>query len=198
MVMIFLFRHGETNWNVEERFQGHIDIPLNDKGREQARGLIPILRNHAIEAILSSDLSRALETAQIIADSLKVPVFTEPKLREAFLGNAQGLTREEIESKFGMELAFRWRSSHLSDADVCYPGGETGQEIIDRTLNSLENFLNSNNLKIIGVATHGGVIRRIMQKLLPPNSPSVPIPNGVIYPIYYDRRQGFRLSVSGT
>src|SRR4051812_29193375 len=104
---LFLFRHGQTDWNVQERFQGHIDIPLNDQGRVQARGLVPALRQSLIEAVLSSDLTRALETAQIVADALDLPVYQEVGLREAFLGAAQGLTRQEIEEQFGVELALR-------------------------------------------------------------------------------------------
>ena len=75
MKTLFLFRHGETDWNVQERFQGHLDVPLNDKGRAQAAGIIPYLRENKIEAILSSDLSRALETAQIVARGLGVEDF---------------------------------------------------------------------------------------------------------------------------
>lgn len=187
---IFLFRHGETDWNVAERFQGHTDIPLNDKGRSQARGLIPILRAHSIDAILSSDLSRALETAQVIAEALKISVFTDAGLREAHLGAAQGLTYAEIEEQFGTELIQRWRSSRVSDADISYPGGETGQKVLQRTFQALESFLKSRPPGRIGVATHGGVIRRVMNQLLPPHSPPVPIPNGVVYQVNYDSSEG--------
>jgi probable phosphoglycerate mutase len=187
MTMIFLFRHGETDWNQQQRFQGHVDIPLNNTGREQARNLIPILERHSIEAILSSDLSRTLETAQIIANSLKIPVFQDPGIREAHLGGAQGMTYQEIEEKFGSDLILRWRSSRITDADISYPGGETGNAVLQRTFDALQKFIHSTAHSRIGVATHGGVIRRVMHKLLPPDSPPVPIPNGVVYEIRYDR-----------
>jgi len=183
---LYLFRHGQTDWNAAERFQGHTDIPLNDIGREQARQLIPYFRENSIDAVLSSDLTRASETAKIIADALFIPVYQHYGLREAHLGAAQGLTRVEIETNLGEELAKRWRSSHVSDADVSYPGGETGKQVLQRSFRAIEDFLLAHPWTKIGVATHGGVIRRIMHQLLPPNSPDVQIPNTVVYRICYD------------
>jgi 2,3-bisphosphoglycerate-dependent phosphoglycerate mutase len=188
-VEIFIFRHGETDWNREERFQGHLDIPLNETGKIQAKQLIPILKKNAIEVILSSDLMRALQTAQIVADELGISVHSHAGLREAHLGKAQGLTRREIESLFGEELVTRWKSSKLTDADISYPDGETGKQIMERVFSTLEKFLQDYpTYQRIGVASHGGVIRRIMQKLLPPHSPPIPIPNGVIYRLTYDKK----------
>lgn len=182
---VFIFRHGETDWNVAERFQGHIDISLNERGREQAKMLIPLLKSAEIEAVLSSDLSRAKETGSIVASALKIPVHEDVRLREAHLGDAQGRTREEIEKHFGEELARRWRSSHLLDADIAYPGGESGNSVMKRGFAALEEFLMNNPYDRIGVATHGGVIRRIMQAILPPGSPAVAIPNGVLYELEF-------------
>lgn len=187
---LFIFRHGETDWNAAQRFQGHIDIPLNENGRDQARQLIPRLRLNQIEAILSSDLRRAVETAQIVAENLKISVYQSPGLREAHLGLAQGLTVEEIRDQFGQEVLTRWRSAHYSDADISYPGGETGAEVLNRVLKSLQSFLDENpKFRTLGIASHGGVIRRMMNHLLPPKSPPVPIPNGVVYEILYDSQQ---------
>jgi probable phosphoglycerate mutase len=184
---LFVFRHGETDWNAEQRFQGHIDVPLNENGRNQARNLISILRSQRIESILSSDLSRAFETASLIAEPLQIPVYQDERLREAHLGEAQGLTIEEIEAKLGKELVRRWKSNHLSDADISYPGGETGSVIARRVFEALETFIHSKPYRCIGVACHGGVIRRVMQNLLVPHPDShhIPIPNGVLYKIHY-------------
>lgn len=184
---IYIFRHGETDWNRESRFQGHIDVPLNDTGRQQAEELAYKLTDKSIEAILSSDLGRARETAEICAKILgHVPVHIDERLREAHLGEAQGKTYDEIKAHFGEELTKRWRSAHPTDADVSYPGGESGKQIILRSLSAVEDFLLRENLSIIGVATHGGVIRRIMQSILPPGFNSVPIPNCVLYEIHYE------------
>lgn len=190
MTKIYVFRHGETDWNQEERFQGHTDVPLNANGRVQAEGLVDTLRPFGIEIILSSDLSRARETAEIVARGLGgIPIEIDPRLREAHLGGAQGLTGVEIAAKYGHELVHRWRSWQATDADVAYPGGETGTAVLARVLAGLEEFLKKTPHDRVGVATHGGVIRRLMAKLLPVGADPVPIPNGVVYAIGYDRGQ---------
>lgn len=182
---IFIFRHGETDWNKEGRFQGSIDIPLNEAGRKQAEDLIPQLASCGIEAILSSNLTRAIQTAEIIAQQLKVPVFQDAGLREAHLGKAEGLMIHEIQAQFGTEIVSRWRSHHLTDADISYPGGETGVQVMERAFQALQEFLLTNPFQRIGVASHGGVIRRVMQRILPPGSDPVPIPNGVLYSLTF-------------
>lgn len=190
MRKLLVFRHGETDWNAEGRFQGHIDVPMNARGREQARALIEPLRAQGVELILSSDLSRAHETARIIAGELRIPVHADRRLREANLGEAQGLNREEIEARFGSELVARWKSTAMTDADVSYLGGETGAQVMERVFEALEEFVlgpQARGAGVIGVATHGGVIRRMMQKILPPDSGPVPIPNGVLYAVSFDR-----------
>jgi len=189
MHWIYLFRHGETDFNREQRFQGHLDIPLNDQGREQARTLIGPLRQLEIQCILSSDLIRAKETAQIVAQNLKVPVITTPGLREANLGGAQGLTAHEIEARFGKELVNQWKSPYLSDADVSYPGGESGNHVLQRVIQSLEQFIETAGHSRIGVATHGGVIRRVVRSLIDERTPFIPIPNGILYPLLYSPTQ---------
>ncbi len=189
MKNIFLFRHGETDWNAQGRFQGQIDIPLNEKGKIQARALVPIFKEHSIEAILSSDLVRAWETAQIVANELKIPVFKDQRLREAHLGLAQGMTPEELKVKFDPTLIERWRSTRPLDADISYPGGETGSEIFKRALDSIIDFFQMHSLTRIGVACHGGVIRRLMHGILPSDTPAIAIPNGVIYRLGYHSQQ---------
>jgi probable phosphoglycerate mutase len=191
-----LFRHGETDWNAEGRFQGHVDIPLNDKGRGQAQGLVPQLAPFGLQAILSSDLSRAHETARIIASGLSVagssvPVYTDEGLREAFLGQAQGMTYEEIIARFGADVVSRWGSGKPTDADVAYPGGETATQVLARVFGALEGFFEREPAyDHIGISSHGGVIRRIMQRLRPVGSEPVRIPNAVLYRIGYDPLTG--------
>lgn len=187
----YVFRHGETDWNAEGRFQGHIDIPLNDRGREQARGLISRLAPYGLQAILSSDLSRAHETARIVAGGIGIPVFTDEGLREAFLGQAQGMTYEEILAQFGDDIVGKWRSARPTDADVSYPGGESANEVMSRVFGTIKRFVaRESSYCHIGISCHGGVIRRIMQRLRPPGSEPVRIPNAVLYRIGYDSRSG--------
>jgi broad specificity phosphatase PhoE len=184
-----LFRHGETDWNAQGKFQGHLDIPLNDVGRLQAREVGVNLKLHGIEAILSSDLSRASETAQIAAQELGLSdqfLFRDPAIREAFLGEAQGYTYEEIQIRYGKDTIKRWKSNSVSDADVGYPGGEKGWEVVARSLEALRRFAILNpHFKKIGIATHGGVIRRLIHHIIKHPEVHVPIPNGVIYRISF-------------
>jgi len=103
VITFYLFRHGETDWNAEGRFQGHLDIPLNDRGREQARQLAVPLGSKDLQAILSSDLSRSVDTAKILAKEIGLSadrLYQDAGIREAFLGDAQGMTVDEIGSRF--------------------------------------------------------------------------------------------------
>jgi broad specificity phosphatase PhoE len=187
---LFFFRHGETDYNREQRFQGHLDIPLNDHGRRQALSLVEPLRHAGIECILSSDLSRAKETAEIVARGLQIPVFKTQGLREAHLGDAQGLTVEKIEARFGRELVEKWRSPYLSDADVSYPGGESGSAVLSRVLESLQKLLTDLPHQRVGIATHGGVIRRVIRSILSDHDQFIPIPNGIVYPLEMNPTNG--------
>jgi broad specificity phosphatase PhoE len=97
---LYLARHGETDWNVAGRWQGHTDIPLNETGRAQARALVPVLRAVGVGAAVSSDLSRASETAGIAAAGLGVAVaYSDAGLRERSFGVFEGLTREECAAR---------------------------------------------------------------------------------------------------
>ena len=180
-VFFYLFRHGQTQWNAEGRFQGHEDIPLNEVGKAQAHSLVSCLGRMQIEEIISSDLTRAKQTAQIIATPLRLRIHFHAGLREAHLGQAQGLTRNEIEEKLGTEILNGWKSALPTDADLSYPGGETGSEVMRRVFSALEEWAKKTDKKRIGVSTHGGVLRRMGQKTLPPHSPPLAIPNGIIY-----------------
>jgi broad specificity phosphatase PhoE len=87
--ILFVFRHGETDWNREGRLQGHTDTQLNATGLAQAEALAESLRAHRLDAVVSSDLARAQTTAQIVADALRVPLFIEAGLRETDVGAAE-------------------------------------------------------------------------------------------------------------
>jgi broad specificity phosphatase PhoE len=96
MTTLLLIRHGETDWNAEHRWQGHADVPLNAHGREQAKVLAEELAPEGVDAIYSSDLSRARDTAEIVGERLGVPVVLDPDLREIDVGSREGLTGEEV------------------------------------------------------------------------------------------------------
>src|SRR5262245_31231363 len=92
--VVHLARHGETEWNASGRIQGHADVGLSERGRAQARALAERFRRSPPARIVSSDLSRAMETATIVSAACGVPVETEPAFREQHLGEWQGITFE--------------------------------------------------------------------------------------------------------
>jgi broad specificity phosphatase PhoE len=102
---ILLWRHGRTAWNVQRRFQGQADPPLDEVGEEQSRQAAAMLARLAVDAIVSSDLRRAVQTAAPLAERLGLPVAVDSRLRERALGNWEGLTRHEVERLYPQELA---------------------------------------------------------------------------------------------
>jgi 2,3-bisphosphoglycerate-dependent phosphoglycerate mutase len=180
--ILFLFRHGETDWNREGRLQGHTDTPLNATGLAQAQSLGESLRPHRLDAVVSSDLSRARTTAQIVAEALRVPLFIEAGLRETDVGLAEGLLWADAKTRFGEGLTERW----YSDGDVAFPGGETGIATRMRGLAGLRRFATVQPYRRIGVSTHGAMVRQLMKHALPPDSPPAPVRNTTLYVLRYE------------
>ena len=179
--LLFLFRHGETDWNREGRLQGHTDTPLNATGLAQAAALTEKLRPHRLDAVVSSDLARAWTTGRIVAEGLGVPLIGEPGLREANIGEAEGLYWPEVKSRFGETLTERW----FTDDDAAFPGGETGLETRSRGLAALRRFVAAQPYRRIGVSTHGAMVRQLMKHALPPGSPPAKTRNTVLYILRY-------------
>jgi probable phosphoglycerate mutase len=180
--LLFLFRHGETDWNREGRLQGRIDVPLNALGLAQAEALARKLSAYGLEAVLSSDLLRAATTGRIVAEALGVPLFLEPLLRETDVGEAEGLLWAEAKARFGEALTERW----FTHDDAAFPGGETGGETRARGLAALRRFALAQPWRRVGVSTHGAMIRQLMKHALPPGSPPAPTRNTVLYILSYD------------
>jgi probable phosphoglycerate mutase len=122
------------------------------------------LRPHALDAVVSSDLARAWTTGRIVAEGLGVPLIREPGLREANIGEAEGLFWPEVKSRFGETLTERW----FTDDDAAFPGGETGLETRTRGLAALRRFVAAQPYRRIGVSTHGAMVRQLMKHALPP------------------------------
>jgi probable phosphoglycerate mutase len=179
--ILFLFRHGETDWNREGRLQGHTDTLLNTAGLAQARVLAEKLLPERLDAIVSSDLLRAKTTAQIVSEALGVPLFVEAGLRETDVGEAEGLLWADAKTRFGEGLTERW----YSQGDVAFPGGETGIATRLRGLAGLRRFAAAHAYRRIGVSTHGAMIRQLMKHALPPGSPPAAARNTVLYVLRY-------------
>lgn len=154
MTTFGIVRHGETDWNAQRRIQGSTDIPLNDTGREQAARTGAQLREAQEhegpwDAIVSSPLSRAHETAQIIAAELGLP---EPELLPALVERAHG----EIEG-----LSYEERSQRFADGSHV-PGLESRDEVLGRALPSLESLAERHRGGRVLVVSHGGVISTLL------------------------------------
>jgi probable phosphoglycerate mutase len=177
--LLFVFRHGETDWNRAGRMQGSIDVPLNATGLAQAEALADRLRPLRLDAVLSSDLARAMTTARIVAEGLGLPLFPEPGLRETAVGEAEGLLWEEAKTRFGAGLTERWHSQD----DVAFPGGETGFATRTRALAALRRFAEAQPFRRIGVSTHGAMIRQLLKHA---GQPTRGIGNAVLYVMHYE------------
>lgn len=178
---LFLFRHGETDWNRERRLQGLTDIPLNETGRTQAQDLAARLRPFALEAILTSDLQRAAATARIVAETLGIPVYVATDLREASLGQAEGMLIDDAKRRFGPELI----EGSASDERLVLPDGEPGLAVRTRCLAAIARFVAERHYRHIGISTHSGVLRQFLKHALPDG----PIPrsrNGAHYVMDYE------------
>jgi probable phosphoglycerate mutase len=160
---LYLVRHGETKWNVEKRFQGQNDSPLTENGREQARSLGISLQGIQFDGILSSDLGRALETANLINSYLQIPVIeTDPILRERNFGIFHGLDRTEAERMYPHEASQIWSG----DPNVAIPGGESRAQVRKRAEQFLSEFPVKYSGKKILAVTHGGIINPILRIVL--------------------------------
>jgi broad specificity phosphatase PhoE len=151
---LLLARHGETDWNRDGRWQGHSDTPLNEEGRRQARELAEQL--DGVDAVYSSDLARARETAEIVAERLGLDVHPDPRLRERGFGAWEGLNSAEIERDFG-EAHARWRSGEGLGADDAEPF----DAFAARVHAFLEDVLRLHPDENVLVISHGGSIRVI-------------------------------------
>lgn len=151
---IMAMRHGETAWNVEGRIQGHRDIALNERGRQQARQLARALADEGLAAIYSSDLERAMGTAREIARLSHLTPIAEPRLRERGFGQYEGRTFTEVELQ-APEHALRWRRR---DPEYAPPGGESLLRLRERIQATVDELAARHPGASIALVAHGGVM----------------------------------------
>ncbi|YCH06984.1 histidine phosphatase family protein [Arthrobacter sp. alpha11c] len=148
-----LVRHGQTDWNAERRLQGATDIPLNDVGREQAREAVATLTNYQWDAIVSSPLSRAAETADLIAEGLGLTVARRvPELIERSFGPAEGLQAGPELEALRIPGGFR--------------GGESDDDAASRGMDALEQLAQEFSGQRVLVVTHGTLIRLSLSRAI--------------------------------
>ncbi len=155
---LYLARHGELVTSHEWRYVGHMDVVLNDKGRAQIARLARRLSMEKIDALLSSDLMRTVESAWIIGKAIGLEPAAEPAFREIHLGRWEGLTREEITSRFSQE--FDLRSADIANYRI--QGGESFADVRDRVIPRLTACLDQHQGKNVLLVAHGGVNRSIL------------------------------------
>lgn len=160
--VVWLVRHGETAWNVEGRMQGHTDVALTERGRAQAHALAQRLRATPPGRIVSSDLSRALETANFVGAACSVMPCADRRLREQDLGTWSGRTFPEVEDD-DPELARRFRGY---DPEARPPGGETRAELANRVWTAFEAHTLAGSSGPLLVVSHGGAIQTLIYRIL--------------------------------
>ena len=159
MTQVFLVRHGATDWNKEKRAQGHADIDLNEDGHKQAAAVATQLAHEHLDAVFSSDLKRARDTAVAIASAHGLEVQVDPDLREIDQGDWEGLTTDEIRTRWP-DL---WGPNRHYNAR---PGGESPQQVKSRSLRALQRAVEAHPDGVIAVVSHGGTIRWLSAEAL--------------------------------
>ncbi|WP_292931221.1 histidine phosphatase family protein [Noviherbaspirillum sp.] len=158
MTEILLIRHGETAWNARKRLQGHLDIPLNAEGELQAAALGYALMGEPLDAIFSSDLQRARQTATAIAAPRGMTVGLDPGLRERCYGAFEGMLYAEIGQRYPEAYA-AWQSR---DIDARFPKGvheaETLREFSQRAVSTIIRIASQGQYRRIALVAHGGVL----------------------------------------
>ena len=160
MTTLLLVRHGETDWNRDRRIQGSTDIPLNDTGRAQARDAAAALRDtlDLPTFVVSSDLSRARETAEIIAGELDLPTPREfPQLRERSYGIAEGMTIEEYFTRWG-----DWRGADVPEAETTEALRARAVAGLTKVVHDVRRSTAPSAASVI-VVTHGALIREVIR-----------------------------------
>lgn len=158
MTALLLARHGVTDWNLEHRVQGHTDQPLNAEGVTQAHALAEALRQEPLVAIYSSDLSRARDTAAVVAAAHGLEVELDVDLREKNFGSWEGLTDAEI------------RVRHPDAVRGAWGDGESADDLSRRAVSALDRILSARPHGAVLVVSHGGTLRAILGHLGVPHS----------------------------
>lgn len=152
MTELILVRHGLTDSNRARRYQGHLDIPLNDEGRAQSARLAARLRGVSVDALYSSDLTRAMETACLLGAALDLAPVARADLREIDVGDAVGKTREDMRASYPELFGAEW-------VRTPFPNGESYEQLAMRLGRALRSIAVAHPGQTVVVVTHGGAIR---------------------------------------
>lgn len=169
---LLLIRHAESDWNAAGRWQGRGDPGLSPRGRRQARELARRLADEAVGALVTSDLRRARETAEVVGGALGLTPGVDPRLRELDVGDWTGLNRSQIEARAAGAL----RRFEGGDPDARAGGGESRRELERRARAAAASIAASHSGRRVAVVTHLGVIRSLLPGAEPGNAEWRPLP----------------------
>lgn len=158
---IYLIRHGETDWNLQQRYQGQKDIPLNETGIKQAKTTAEKLNGANFSALYSSDLIRAVQTANEIAKKVNLPVVSDPSLREINQGDWEGQFIKDVLAAKGDEV----RAIYMNPYTARKPGGESIAEVAERVYKCLDQLAQKHDQETIIIVSHGLAIATILCKV---------------------------------
>lgn len=162
---VWLIRHGLTDWNQQKRWQGHYPTALNEEGQQQAQQLAQYLAPQPIDIVYSSDLPRAYQTAQALANAKQIPLLKDVRLREIHVGVFEGLSPDEIKVQHP-DVYQRW---HENDWDYALPEGESRRMLQTRMMQAFHDVTQA-PYENIALTTHGGSIRIFLQAYFPDDS----------------------------
>lgn len=176
---LFIFRHGETNWNLAKRIQGHTDIPLNSTGQKQALELKKKVSHIKFDLAISSDLCRAFETAEIIFKDTSVKIIKSKALRELNLGVAEGKLVDELNQEYDEETRNNfWDPFFL---DYSFPKGENKGAHLIKMKKYIESIILEHQPKNLAISTHGVSTRLLVHHSNGSPKEKVPIPSCALF-----------------
>ncbi len=185
MTRFIVLRHGETRWNLDSRIQGHADSELTEAGRRQAELLARRLERESFDVLVSSDLGRALTTANLLAERTRHACVADARLRERSFGEAEGLTYGELDHEYP-EVFSKVRET---DPDYRIPGGESRREFYERVKAVFESLGEEHRGRRVAVVCHGGVLAslyRVMHGLAIAAPYHIPIVNASYNAVAWD------------
>ena len=191
MTELILIRHGETDWNVQGRFQGQIDVPLNALGQRQAQRMAERMARERVDVLYCSDLLRTRQTAEPAAQKLQLQAAPDAGLREQHFGILEGLSFDEVQARHPRQLA-DWL---LYDPDYALPEGESVRSFHARVVGAVQALAARHAGQTLAVVTHGGVLDMVFRTVhgLPlQGQRTCPIPNAGLNRL---RVQGERIEI---
>ena len=183
-MILYLLRHGQTDWNVSSRSQGWKDIALNDVGISQAKEVAEKLVNIDIETIYSSDLKRAKKTADIISGKLDLPVHYTKRLREMNFGKAEGVKKTDLEAKFPYIYSAFNDITNPERLDIGYPNGETIGQAHQRFMKLITKLYEDGRKNVL-IVSHGMLIRIFCEFCL---KKTIRLRNGEVLKVTFDEK----------